>query len=165
MKSTADGWWRLPLNDFASDRLALNMLAPSRGLSREGCRCYWTPELLRKGHCRGKDFVYGGHAVQVLHGLSTWWWSREDGSTQAGYGHEAWDYHSGGAQHHQAVEKVDQWISRAQELQLVLPDALVLMNPLTKAADVVAKLGGSQHGYRISEGGPSTSTSLGDGVC
>jgi hypothetical protein len=63
------------------------------------------------------------------------------------------------------VEKVDQWISRAQELQLVLPDALVLMNPLTKAADVVAKLGGSQHGYRISEGGPSTSTSLGDGVC
>ena len=49
-----------------------------------------------------------------------------------------------------AIRLWRRWLGRAEELQLVLPDGLVLMQVLSKFAEALAKHGGSQVSYRIS---------------
>eukprot|EP00435_Cladocopium_sp_Y103_P007186 s2559_g2.t1 len=41
------------------------------------------------------------------------------------------------------------WVVRAEELQIVLPDPLVIAGVVAKMSDVLAKVGGAQVGYRL----------------
>ena len=49
-----------------------------------------------------------------------------------------------------SIRKWRRWVVRAEELQLVLPDPLVLAGVVAKMSDVLARLGGAQAAYRLS---------------
>ena len=49
-----------------------------------------------------------------------------------------------------SIRKWRRWVVRAEELQLVLPDPLVLAGVVAKISDALARLGGAQAAYRLS---------------
>ena len=49
-----------------------------------------------------------------------------------------------------SIRKWRRWVVRAEELQLVLPDPLVLAGVVAKMSDALARLGGAQAAYRLS---------------
>ena len=49
-----------------------------------------------------------------------------------------------------SIRKWRRWVVRAEELQLVLPDPLVLAGLVAKMSDALARLGGAQAAYRLS---------------
>ena len=49
-----------------------------------------------------------------------------------------------------SIRKWRRWVVRAEELQLVLPDPLVLAGVVAKMSDALARLGGAQAAYRFS---------------
>ena len=49
-----------------------------------------------------------------------------------------------------SIRKWRRWVVRAEELQLVLPDPLVLAGAVAKMSDALARLGGAQAAYRLS---------------
>ena len=48
-----------------------------------------------------------------------------------------------------SIRKWRRWVVRAEELQLVLPDPLVLAGVVAKMSDALARLGGAQAAYRL----------------